>query len=109
MFEVCTVNFILVSKFTLFLILALAHIRRRAIALKQQRLRMQQQQQEGGVVVEEAELGDPWEESDEVCTYNSKGETNLWIHCSIDNRKRTFLTKTTVTSAMRVRKGRGQC
>lgn len=51
-------------KFCIF-ILALANIRRRAIALKQQRLRIQQQQ---GVAVEEVELGDPWEESEEVCT-----------------------------------------
>ena len=62
-------------------ILGLANIRRRAIALKQQRLRMQQQQQEGGGAVKEVELGDPWEESDEVCANNGKGWTNLQIHC----------------------------
>lgn len=41
---------------------ALANIRRRAIALKKQRMKLRGQQGDEGMAVEEAELGDEWEE-----------------------------------------------
>ena len=46
----------------LFISTALANIRRRAIALKKQRMKMKAEQ-EGGVVPEEVELGAEWDES----------------------------------------------